>query len=204
VNVVFDLGGVVFTWRPARLVATVLPARVPDEAAAHHWVREIFQDYRGDWLAFDRGVVDVPELVGRIAKRTGLAADEVQAVVDAVPVALEPIASTIDLLREVGATGHRLLYLSNMPAPYADHLERTHAFFSVFDDGVFSSRVREVKPDAAIFERALARFGAAAADCLFLDDHAPNVAAARDLGWRALQFTDADAARHELQALGIL
>ena len=203
-NVVFDLGGVVFTWRPAELVATVLPDRAPDDAAARHWVREIFQDYGGDWLAFDRGAVEVPELIERIAGRTGLTADEVRAVVDAVPVALAPIAPTIDLIREVGAAGHRLLYLSNMPAPYADHLERTHAFLAAFDDGVFSSRVREVKPEAAIFERALSRFGATAADCLFLDDHLPNVEAARGLGWQALQFTDAGAARRELQALGIL
>jgi putative hydrolase of the HAD superfamily len=64
--------------------------------------------------------------------------------------------------------------------------------------------VRKVKPEAAIFERALSRFQAKAADCLFLDDHAPNVKAARDLGWQALQFTDAGATRRELQALGVL
>jgi putative hydrolase of the HAD superfamily len=204
VNVVFDLGGVVLTWRPVELVASVLPGRAPDEAAARHWVREIFQDYGGDWRAFDRGVVEVPELVERIAGRTGLTAAEVRAVVDAVPASLTPIEATVELMREVGAAGHRLLYLSNMPAPYADHLERTHAFFAAFDDGVFSARVRWVKPEAAIFERALSRFQAAAADCLFLDDHAPNVKAARDLGWQALQFTDAGAARRELQALGVL
>jgi putative hydrolase of the HAD superfamily len=204
VNVVFDLGGVVLTWRPVELVASVLPGRAPDEAAARHWVREIFQDYRGDWLAFDRGVVEVPELVERIAGRTGLTAAEVRAVVDAVPASLTPIEATVELMREIGAAGHRLLYLSNMPAPYADLLERTHAFFAAFDDGVFSARVRWVKPEAAIFERALSRFQAKAADCLFLDDHAPNVKAARDLGWQALQFTDAGATRRELQALGVL
>lgn len=203
-NVVFDLGGVVLTWRPVELVASVLPGRAPDEAAARHWVREIFQDYRGDWLAFDRGVVEVPELVERIAGRTGLTAAEVRAVVDAVPASLTPIEATVELMREIGAAGHRLLYLSNMPAPYADLLERTHAFFAAFDDGVFSARVRWVKPEAAIFERALSRFQAKAADCLFLDDHAPNVKAARDLGWQALQFTDAGATRRELQALGVL
>lgn len=203
-NVVFDLGGVVLTWRPVELVASVLPGRAPDEAAARHWVREIFQDYRGDWLAFDRGVVEVPELVERIAGRAGLTAAEVRAVVDAVPASLTPIEATVELMREIGAAGHRLLYLSNMPAPYADLLERTHAFFAAFDDGVFSARVRWVKPEAAIFERALSRFQAKAADCLFLDDHAPNVKAARDLGWQALQFTDAGATRRELQALGVL
>ena len=41
-----------------------------------------------------------------------------------------------------------------MPAPYADHLERNHAYFDLFDDGVFSARVQKMKPDAAIFDDA--------------------------------------------------
>lgn len=203
-NVVFDLGGVVFTWRPVELVARVLPQRATDDAAAQRWVAEIFEGYGGDWQAFDRGTVEVPALVQRIAARTGLRPDEALAVVDAVPAALAPIAATVDLIRELKAAGHRLLYLSNMPAPYADHLERVHDFFGEFEDGVFSSRVHEVKPEAAIFDRALEQFGVAAGDCVFLDDHWPNVEAARSRGWQARLFTQPEAARRDLQAMGLL
>jgi HAD superfamily hydrolase (TIGR01509 family) len=204
VDVVFDLGGVVFTWRPVELVGRVLPHRVTDDDSARRWVEAIFEGYGGDWQAFDRGTVEVPALVQRIAARTGLTTTEVRAVVEAVPVSLTPIAATVDLLREVKAAGHRLLYLSNMPAPYADHLERVHDFFDDFEDGVFSSRVHKVKPEADIFDHALEQFGVQAGDCVFLDDHLPNVEAARSLGWQAHLFTQADAARRDLQAMGLL
>ena len=60
-----------------------------------------------------------------------------------------------------------------MPAPYADHLEREHDFFGIFDDGVFSARVQLMKPDPAIFRGP--RFGIAPRPSLLIDDVAHNV-----------------------------
>ena len=42
-------------------------------------------------------------------------------VAEAVPTELLPIPATVVLIRELRAAGHELHYLSNMPAPYADH-----------------------------------------------------------------------------------
>jgi beta-phosphoglucomutase-like phosphatase (HAD superfamily) len=75
-----------------------------------------------------------------------------------------------------------MFYLSNMPHPYADHLERANAFVADFLDGIFSARVGLMKPNAAIFELAEQRFGLVPADTLFIDDHAGNVEAARARG----------------------
>ena len=47
--------------------------------------------------------------------------------------------------------------------------------------------LRASKPQAAIFERALAHFGHRAEDTLFLDDNAGNVAGARAAGLHAEQ-----------------
>ena len=55
-------------------------------------------------------------------------------------------------------SGRPLYFLSNMPEPYALHLESTHEFFSRFTDGVFSSRVKLIKPEPEIFEVATKRF----------------------------------------------
>lgn len=202
--VVFDLGGVVFDWRPRAVVAAALPGRVAGEDDAAHWAREIFQGYGGDWQSFDRGTVEADELVERIARRTGLHAREVRAVIDAVPQALRPLPATLALLRRLAGRGVALHYLSNMPAPYARHLVDTHAdVFALFEGGVFSSHVKIVKPEAALFEHALAHIGAAPHECLLLDDHAPNVEAARSLGWQALLFTDAAQADDALRRLGL-
>ncbi len=203
-KVVWDFGGVLFTWRPAELVRRELPARAATEDEARHWVRQIFQEYGGDWADFDRGTVSVPDLVQRIARRTGLAPHEVQAVVDGVPAELQPIGETVALLARLREAGHTQYFLSNMPAPYADHLEAEHGFVRWFADGVFSARVRANKPEPGIYALAAERFGAAPSELLFFDDHEPNVLAARAVGWHAEHFTGAAGAASVLRQHGLL
>lgn len=200
--IVFDFAGVLFRWHPPSMLRRVVPHLVHDEASAARWVREIFQGYDGDWLAFDQGRVEVPDLVRQIARRTGAREADIQAVVDAVPHELQPIEATVALVARLKAAGRRLFFLSNMPAPYSDHLERTHAFVRWFDDGIFSARVLEAKPHRAIFEIAQRRFGRPPGELVFLDDHVPNVDAARALGWQAIHFVDAAQAEAELKARG--
>ena len=200
-RIVFDLGAVLFTWQPRQMLMRELPHAVPDEATAAHWEAQVFQGYGGDWGEFDRGTVSVPDLVQRIARRTGFAAADVQTVVDAVPRELQPISDTVALVHRLADAGHTLHYLSNMPAPYADILER-QPFFARFASGVFSARVHHNKPEPAIFHAAQRRFGCAPQELVFLDDHAPNVQAAQSLGWHALQFRDAAQAEIGLRAGG--
>lgn len=191
-GVVFDLGGVVFRWQPLRLLRQVWP-ELPDEAAARQAAQAIFEGFRpgGDWAEFDRGALDIPELVARLAARTGYAPRALTAFVEAIPPHLQPLPDTLDLMGRLKGAGHALYYLSNMPAPFAERLEPQHTFFAAFDDGVFSARVGTVKPLPAIFELAQARFGRPPQDLLFLDDMPMNVEMARSLGWHALHFEDA-------------
>lgn len=200
---IFDFGAVLFRWRPAALLRRVLPDLCTDADSTQAMVDGFFQGYGGDWGRFDRGDIEVHALTESIATRLALAPERVRAVIDAVPGELEPIADTVALLRRLHAAGHRLFYLSNMPAPFADHLERSHDFLACFEAGVFSARVGLVKPEPAIFELALRRFGLAAGDAIFLDDHAANIQAARAVGLRAVHFADAAQAGRELVALGI-
>ena len=202
--IVFDFGGVLFRWQPERMLREVLPQHAKDDTSARHWMKQIFQSYGGDWGDFDRGTVEPPALVQRIAQRTGLSEAEVQRVVDAVPHELQPQPDTVALLRRLHTAGHALFYLSNMPAPYADFLQATHDFLALFSDGVFSGRVHHNKPEPAIFELAAARFGRAPGQLLFIDDHEPNIDAARALGWQGLHFVDAVQAEAALQAQGLL
>ncbi|MBI5254931.1 MAG: HAD family phosphatase [Burkholderiales bacterium] len=198
-RIVFDFGGVLFRWRPTALLRQVLPERAPDEPAARHWAKQVLNR---EWLEFDRGVVEPAELADAIAQRTGLAPGEVMAVIDAVPDELAPLADSVDLLERLHAAGSTLHYLSNMPLPYAEHLDREHAFLQRFSSGVYSGRVRMVKPDAEIFELAAEQFGAHPSELVFLDDLGANVEAARAAGWQALPFTDAAQAERDLRQAG--
>ncbi len=142
------------------------------------------------------------ELLQRIVRRTGLAAPGVATVIEAVLRELKAIPATLALLHRLADAGHELFYLPNMPEPYAQHLERHNPFFARFSAGVFSCRLQFNKPEPQIFEIAAQRFGAAPQKLVFLDDHAPNVAAAQALGWSALQFRDAAQAERALKAAG--
>jgi putative hydrolase of the HAD superfamily len=201
-KIVFDFGGVLFHWKPSRLVQRELPLRAPDEASGQRWAEAVFQGYGGDWAEFDRGTLEVPELVQRIAARTGLHADEALRVVMGVPVELQPQPDTLDLLRRLRDAGHGLHYLSNMPRPFAAVIEARNPFIAWFRSGVFSAREGVIKPEPAIYELAATRFKAQPDELVFLDDHLPNVLAARALGWHALHFSTAATAEAAMRDAG--
>lgn len=203
-KIVFDFAGVLFRWHPETMLKREVPHLAHDDASALRLKAEIFQAWGGDWGEFDRGTVAVPELIDRITGRTGLAAADVQRVVDRIPLELQPMADTVQWLRRLCDEGREVFFLSNMPEPYAAHLEREHTFVTWFADGVFSARVHHIKPERGIYELAAARFGAKPAQLVFLDDHPANVEAARALGWNAVHFTDAATAEAEVAARGWL
>ena len=203
-RIVFDWAGVLFHWQPRQLLRRTLPQHAVDEASAARLEAAIFEGYGGDWADFDRGLLAEPELVQRIAARTGLPPDAVRAVVDAVPTELQPMPASVALLRRLHAQGRHLHFLSNMPAPYAEHLERTHDFLRCFQSGVVSARVQQIKPEPAIFDTSARLFGAAPEELLFIDDVMVNVQAARAAGWQALHFTDVAAVEQQLRDSGWL
>lgn len=205
-NLVFDLGGVVLRWQPLQLLQTVLPHHAPDEAQARRVAQAIFQSFQvdGDWAAFDRGTIDAAEVGQRIALRTGFLTEaDLAMVTQAVLEHIRPMPESLALLSDLRSAGHRLFYLSNMPAAYVDALLKRDPFFDWFDDGVFSSRLQLIKPEPAIFQAASDRFGVSARDLLFIDDLPHNIAAALAQGWRGVCFQNAVQCRVALSSMGV-
>lgn len=205
-DVVFDLGGVVLNWQPMQLLQQVLPEHAPDPQRAQALVQGLFQSFglEGDWSAFDRGTTDAASLAVRIAARLGLQVAEVTKVIEAIPAHLTPLTDTVALIAQLKQAGHGLYFLSNMPAPYAEELERSHAFFDHFEAGVFSCRVQLIKPEPAIFQAAQQRFATDPASTWFIDDVAHNIDAARRHGWQGVQFLDAAQCGLALRQAGLL
>lgn len=197
---VFDFGGVVFNWKPLVLLQQVLPHRAADEAGARDCAAAIFQSFHpgSDWALFDQGSIEPEALAHRIAIRTGLDPDEVRTVIAAIPPHLVPDAGTVTLMDELRGQGHQIYYLSNMPAGYADELERSHHFFNWFEDGIFSARVGQIKPNADIFETAVRQFATAGVPTVFIDDVQHNIDAARHHGWQGIRFESAQQVRAAL------
>ena len=201
-TLVFDLGGVVFRWRPDEFLPRLLPQHAPDAAAARELTTRFFEGFGGDWADFDRGRIEIAPLADRIAARTGFAVDEARRVIDAIADELQPLPDTEALLRRLHAAGHRLVFLSNMPVPYARHLEATHKVFDVFERGVFSSRIGMIKPEPALFTHAAASFEREPSALTLIDDNETNVRAAIAHGWSAIRFDSAAQVERDLAKAG--
>ncbi len=199
--VVFDVGGVIVRWQPLALMRHHLPMAEPQEAFTN-----VFQHWApgSDWLAFDLGHIRSEALAERISRRTGYPVAALASLIGGIPAHLAPMPSSVALMDRVHSAGHRLAVLSNMPAPYADHLESAHACFGAFEHRVWSGRIGLAKPEPAIFAHLQNTLDAEPNDIIFLDDVAGNVEAARRCGWQALHFQSAELALGELTAAGWL
>jgi len=197
-NIVFDLGGVVFDWQPEALAR-----RIYDDPQTEALVlREIIGT--ADWIELDRGTLPLDAAIARGAARTGLSEAAVSRLFDAVPASLTPIDATIDLLRELNNTSHSLLVLSNMHLASADFLEANHDIWNLFDGVVFSCRIKQVKPEPGIYEHLLASYELDPAETVFIDDMQENLEAASAFNIRTIQFVSPAQCRADLVASGCL
>jgi putative hydrolase of the HAD superfamily len=119
--------------------------------------------------------------------------------------ALQPNEPMIELMREAKRSGRRMALLTNNVREW-EHLWRSmlpvdEIFELVVDSGFVGMR----KPDPPIYELTIARLaGVSAEECLFVDDVAVNVDAARAIGMRAIHFRSNEQAIRELRkALGL-
>jgi putative hydrolase of the HAD superfamily len=101
------------------------------------------------------------------------------------------------------ARGLRTAILSNIGDTVQQAMERELNWLSRFDVLVWSYQLRMAKPDPAIYRHTLKELGTPAEETLFLDDKLVNVQAARELGMKALVFTNVEQLRADLIAQGL-
>jgi len=108
----------------------------------------------------------------------------------------------LDWLSRLQAAGFKTGLLSNMPWDMVNHVRTNCEWMENFSFHTLSAELKLIKPNPAIYKHALNGLGVAAGEALFVDDREPNVAAARALGIRAIQFRSVSQLRDELELLG--
>ena len=189
---IFDLGGVVLDWNPRHLFR----ALIPDEAQREWFLTEVCSLR---WNAqMDAGKPSA-EAVAELSAEYPEHAAWIRAYWDRWPETLGGLVPGMaELLSELAAAGRDLYAITNFNGEVWPVTQAMFPVLSCFKDVIVSSFARLSKPDPAIFALALRQFGVAAADCLFIDDVAANVAGARAAGLAAVQFTSAAALRRLL------
>jgi epoxide hydrolase-like predicted phosphatase len=108
-----------------------------------------------------------------------------------------PQPAMLEALRQARSAGLRTALLSNswgLDYPRAGWDE-------LFDTVVISGEVGMRKPEPEIYLLAASRLGVAAAECVFVDDLAPNIRGAVAVGMVGIQHRDAEQTVGELEGV---
>lgn len=97
-----------------------------------------------------------------------------------------------------------LWVISNTNPLHFDYVREHYDFLRHFTGFVLSYEAGALKPNPAIFARAVEKTGVKAARTFFVDDQNANVEAARTLGFRAYQFVDAMRFVEQLRSLDLI
>ena len=197
-TLIFDIGGVLVDWDPRFLYERLLPAGEALDA----FLRDVVTP---EWhFQHDAGrpfAETSAELTGRFPHHAELIAawgprfnDSNRALIPGMDA----------LLAELDEGGVPLFAITNFSGEFFPAFRAKYpALFDRFRAILVSGDEKLVKPDAAIYRLALARFGVAASDAVFVDDRADNVAGAEAVGMTGIVFTDAAALRASLRGLGL-
>ena len=188
-NFIFDIGNVLINFRPKEF----LHALHPEQSDANKMYEVIFQS--SEWVQLDRGVISQEDATNLFCIREPEYKQLVIATMSRLEEMLTLIPETVELLTEIKAHGHKLYYLSNYHEKLRDYIKEQNSFFNLFDGGVFSCDIHEIKPFPEIYKHLLREYDLIPSECLFIDDVDENVKCAESLGMRAVVFTSAEETR---------
>jgi len=198
--VAFDYGGVVSFFQDEEAQKDLAKLAGIDVSL----MRRIYWDNRP---VYDRGLVDGKEYFRNILAGVG---------VIACPELLEKLVErdmeswshvnpkTEQLMKDLKASGFKVAVLSNMIQDFLDRIKDTLPVLTLPDVAVYSCEVDTVKPEEKIYRLLLSRLDCKAQELVFFDDREVNVEAARALGIHAFLWKGPQAARSDMEALGII
>ncbi|PIB93906.1 HAD family phosphatase [Caulobacter sp. FWC2] len=197
--VLWDVGNVIVRWDPRALYAKMFeePADL-DRFLSHVCTL--------DWhVEHDKGVA-FPDNAAPLIARFPEHEAQIRAWDARFPEMLSgPIPETAAVIEALAARDVPQFALTNMPQskwPAVQAMSPVH--FGHFRDAIVSGDEGVIKPDRRIYEIVLERTGLQAADLLFIDDSAANIAAAMDIGFHTHHFTDPAHLRAAVERHGLL
>ncbi len=190
--------GMVLCRRPS-LAETDRIAKIFGVDHATFW--QLYEKNRG---AYDKNDIGGKEYWGRFASETNTHLDD-----DTLEKLLrwdieiwshleEPLLSWTRSLR---VAGFQTALLSNLHLRFSAHIRSSSEWLQLFDHLIFSSEVRLIKPDPAIFLKCLQALRVKPEQTLFIDDRDANVETAIALGGYAIKYESVSQLATNLKAL---
>lgn len=193
-NVVLDLGNVMVRFYPDLYIAQFV-----DRKGEIDYFRRIC--FGKEWSAGDRGLMSREEIIEAICKKYPADTEMIHTIMDDCDRTLIASKKNTALLKKLHEAGIGVYYLSNIGEQAFGYLTNTHEFFQYMDGGIASYQDGLLKPDPAIFELFLERYGKRAQECVFVDDTPVNAEAAASLGFHSVILKNIDDLTDELKKI---
>ncbi len=197
--VVFDVGNVLYGWDPQ----SFLERQIADDEARLRFIEDIdlwgWHDRLDGGRPFDEAAAELSEKFPAYAELISAWGERFGETIT------DPVPGVHAIVEELDERGVPLFAITNFSADFWPPFRaKEDDFFRRFRDIVVSGEEKLLKPDPAIYYRALDRFGLRPDEALFIDDRAINVEGARAVGMNAHLFIGADDLRARLEAEGLL
>jgi 2-haloacid dehalogenase len=196
--VVFDVGKVLFEWDLRNLFAKLI-----DDAAELDWF--LANVVTNEWHFQHDAGRPLDEMVAERCAEFPECAHLIKAYQNRFNETIPgPVAGSLEIVGELAARGVPLFGITNFGHEFWQTFRPTQPIFDLFDDIVVSGTEKMVKPDPAIYQLALHRFGLKPREGIFIDDRLENIDAAIANGFAGHHFMDAEGLRAELYQIGLL
>ena len=194
-NIVFDFGGVLIDWNPRYLYRSYFAG---DEERMEWFLQNVctypWNIQMDGGKPFAEGVAELTALHPEWAEAIGVYHTRWAEMIGG------EVEGTASLIKRLKAAGYRVFGLTNWSMETYPLIRDNYDVFSLFEGVVVSGEEHLLKPDEKIYRCLLERYSLEAAESVFLDDNADNVAGAEAVGMEAVRFVDAQQAEAELKS----
>jgi len=196
--VVFDLGNVIVPWERRR----ALEQFVDDPTEVERLADEVFTMEVNHLLDLGHPLEVIRAEIEAAHPGHGWVIDSY---VEHFGHSLGPvIEGSVALVDDLLDAGVRCAGLTNWSAICWQGIPESIPVLGRLEGIVVSGEIGISKPNPAIFHHLEERFAVHGDQVLFFDDNAPNIEAARAVGWRAEVFTTPEQARADVVRAGLL
>ena len=194
-SIIFDFGGVLVDWNQRYFYKDYFKN---DEEMEYFLANVCTSEWNSEFdrgVSFAEGIRNLQARHPEYAEAIGLYREGWEKMLGG------EFPDTVELLREMKDRGYAVYGLTNWSAETIGIAYARFGFFKLFDGIVVSGEEKMIKPDPGIYRLLLDRYGLRPEECVFIDDNAANVEAARKLGIHAIRFDNASDVRRRLLEL---
>lgn len=191
-NIVFDIGNVLIGFDAMDYLRSLF-----GEKKAVRVAEAVFGS--GYWPELDIARLSEERILGLFYSAAPELHDEIKEAFDRIGECVTKCGWVTDLIDSLKQKGYGVYFLSNMSEHVKNSNPDAFAFTSHMDGGIWSCDVHLIKPDEKLFKELFSEYSLVPEECLFIDDHRENIAAAKKLGMKGIVFKDHDQLTADLE-----